>query len=640
MRQGANVGVRISLTGRVSIEANGSRLDEVSFPGRQGRLVFAYLLAEEGRAVPRAELAEVLWGDAPPATWEKALSVLVSKVRALLEECGVDGQGALRSAFGCYQLVLPAGAWIDVTAAREVVNAAEAALDVGDIAAARERAAEAVALARRSFLPGEDGAWVEEKRRELSELLVRGLECLADACLAAGDAREAVRHAEELTALEPYRESGYRRLMQAHALAGDSGEALRVYERCRRFLADELGAYPSAESEAAYLEILRSSRSSPATEADRVETDALRAGSPPPTGDEPPRLGRRKVAALAVGVLLLAAVGAGALAVAASDQRPLEILPSSLVRLDPETLEPSQVVRIGPRADLVVVAGGYVWITHGLLRYADDDYLRDAGDRTLTRVDPSTGEARVVGGGLAPCGIAADPSGDVWVANCFASATGANVVRVDAKTLGFEATWPVPAGDGYYRGMAYGGGALWVADASGAGDVRRVNVTQLNPRTGTRRSIRLARHATALAWSEGYGDLWMTNFVERSVSRLHAATEGSKTFDSVVKNPGALVVEGDAVWVADWNAPAVLRRPAVGTGRAGRISVRMTARPGGITSLAAGAGGIWAAVPDDRAVWRIDPKTNRTTRIELQYHPWGVAVGDEGVWAVLRAHNE
>lgn len=101
--------MRISLTGRVSIEANGTTLDERSFPGRQGRLVFAYLLAEEGRAVPRDELADVLWGDAPPARWDKALSVLVSKLRALLEQCGVDGQQALRSAFGCYRSSYPRG---------------------------------------------------------------------------------------------------------------------------------------------------------------------------------------------------------------------------------------------------------------------------------------------------------------------------------------------------------------------------------------------------------------------------------------------------------------------------------------------------------------------------------------------------
>ena len=280
-----------------------------------------------------------------------------------------------------------------------------------------------------------------------------------------------------------------------------------------------------------------------------------------------------------------------------------------------------------------------MWITHGLLRYTGGDFLRDAGDRTLTRVDPSTGEARVVGGGLAPCGLAADPSGDVWVANCFASGTGANVVRVDARTLRFEATWPVTNGDGYYRGMAYGGGALWVADASGAGDVGRVNVTQLNPRTGALRPIRLAQHPTALKWAEGYGDLWMTNFGDSSVSQLDVQTEDLKTVDSVGENPGALDVEGDAVWVGDWNAPAVLRLPAVGRKRVGRIALPVTARPGGITSVAAGAGGVWAAVPDDRAVWRIDPQTNRTTRIGLRYHPWGVAVGEDGVWAVLRAHN-
>lgn len=250
-------GLRIWLTGRVSVEADGVRLDERSFPGRQGRLMFAYLLAAEGRPVPRDELADVLWGDAPPARWEKALSVLVSKLRPLLEECGVDSQAALRSAFGCYQLVLPAGAWFDVAAAREAVSRAEAALDAHAIGAARKDAAEAAGLARRAFLPGEDGRWIEEKRRELREALVRALEYLADACLTDGDAREAGRHAEELITLEPYREGGYRRLMHAHSAAGDSAEALRVYERCRGLLAEELGTYPSPETESIYRKLLR-----------------------------------------------------------------------------------------------------------------------------------------------------------------------------------------------------------------------------------------------------------------------------------------------------------------------------------------------------------------------------------------------
>src|SRR5262245_37231936 len=47
-----------------------------------------------------------------------------------------------------------------------------------------------------------------------------------------------------------------RRLMEARVAAGDRAEALRVYERCRRLLADELGAYPSPETESIYRQLL------------------------------------------------------------------------------------------------------------------------------------------------------------------------------------------------------------------------------------------------------------------------------------------------------------------------------------------------------------------------------------------------
>ena len=67
--------------------------------------------------MPRDELAELLWDEELPATWMKALGVLMTKLRALLEECGIDGSTALTSAFGCYKLTLPAGSWIDVAEA-------------------------------------------------------------------------------------------------------------------------------------------------------------------------------------------------------------------------------------------------------------------------------------------------------------------------------------------------------------------------------------------------------------------------------------------------------------------------------------------------------------------------------------------
>ena len=616
------------MTERLAVEANGTRLEEQRFPGRQGRVLFAYLAAQNGRPVPRDELAELLWGNELPTTWEKALRVLMTKLRTLLTECGIDGGSALTSAFGCYQLTLPEGAWIDVHAAADAVERAETALAAGELDYARAQASTAAELARRVFLPGEDGPWVEDQRRELRDLLVRALECLRDAALAGGEFGDAVRYAAEITELEPFRESSYRALMQAHAAAGDRAEALRVYERCRRFLADELGAYPSPESQAVYLELLGSSPG----EAERPEVDGGGLASPAPVGST-----RRRwpIVALGACAVAVAAAAAAAVVLTTRDDSAPKVLPTSLVRLDPETLKPTQVVQIGPRADLVVAAGGYVWIAHGSLRYTSDG-LRDAGDRALTRIDPSTGESKGVGG-LAPCGLTADPSGDVWVANCFASGQRASVIRVDAKTLVFEGTWLFPPTDGYYRGLAHGGGSLWVADVSG-GAVQGRGLTRLDPESRGRRSIALAQHPNALTWSD-YGDLWMTNFDDRSVSRLNPETREVKAFEAVANNPGALAAQGDSIWAGDWNAPSLVRLPAVGERKPRQVSFDVTADHAGVTSVAAGAGAVWATVPDDHAVWRVDPETNRTTRIELGFYPWGVAAGHDGIWVVTRAQD-
>jgi DNA-binding SARP family transcriptional activator len=188
--------LRVSLIGQVAIETGGRVVDESSFAGRQNRLLFAHLVADQGRPVPRDELADALWGDEPPATWEKALTVIASKVRALLAEAGVDG-AVLSSAYGCYRLELPEGTWVDVLAAASAVDDAEVALRAGDLGTAKERASLAESLVRLPFLAGEDGAWVEAKRRELADLRLRALGVLGDACLRTGDTAGAAGWAEE-----------------------------------------------------------------------------------------------------------------------------------------------------------------------------------------------------------------------------------------------------------------------------------------------------------------------------------------------------------------------------------------------------------------------------------------------------------
>jgi basic membrane protein A and related proteins len=316
------VSLRISLAGRVSISGDGVLIEEERLPGRQGRFVFAYLVIEKGRSVTRDELAEALWGGTPPATWEKALGVIASKLRALLGECGVDGAKALTSAFGCYRLELPEGSWVDLRAAARRAYEAEAALAGGRAEKAKLEASRAVATARLQLLPGEDGAWVERERRELADVLDRALDCLADASLRTGDAPEAAKWAQEAIALQPFRESGYRRLMHAHAAAGNRAEALQAYERCRRLLAEELGAYPSPETESVYRELL-------STEPSEARAAAVPANGPASAavaaaGGAPPRvpmdLWRRRAFVLLVTLgVLLAAAAAAVLAAVVTD---------------------------------------------------------------------------------------------------------------------------------------------------------------------------------------------------------------------------------------------------------------------------------------------------------------------------------
>ena len=67
----------------------------------------------------------------------------------------------------------------------------------------------------------------------------------------------AAEAARDATIVAPFRESGYRLLMEAHAAAGNSAEALWVYERVRSLISEELGVLPSVETRAIYQRLLQ-----------------------------------------------------------------------------------------------------------------------------------------------------------------------------------------------------------------------------------------------------------------------------------------------------------------------------------------------------------------------------------------------
>ena len=135
-----------------------------------------------------------------------------------------------------------------------------------------------------------------------------------------------------------------------------------------------------------------------------------------------------------------------------------------------------------------------------------------------------------------------------------------------------------------------------------------------------------------------HGDLWVDDFNDGSLTRLHDATGVVRTFRAVGGNPGFSIVDGDVVWTADWTEARVVRLDAVGRPHLHSVFLPVTNALAGVWTVAAGANAIWATTARDGTLWRIDPKTNAVKRINVPFSPTGVTADANDVWLTVRAN--
>jgi len=244
---------RIQLCGRFAVDIDGSRI-EGTLPGRRGCVLFAYLVLNRGRPLPRDELLMAGWGADAPAEARSALNVLLSKLRHSLGADHLQGRAQI-------ELLLPQATFVDVEAAQEGAHRAESAIAEGRWVQAWGPAGIAYHVATRPFLTGLEAPWIDQWRRRLEEVRLRGLECFAAASLGLGGPAlaQAEERARTLTELAPYRETGHHILIEALERRGNIAEALRAYERLRVLLREELGIAPSPTLQAVHQRLLQGS---------------------------------------------------------------------------------------------------------------------------------------------------------------------------------------------------------------------------------------------------------------------------------------------------------------------------------------------------------------------------------------------
>lgn len=191
----------------------------------------------DGSVVQADTLVELLWGEDPPRTADKALQTHISALRRTLGDGFVLTQGA--------GWVL-ADSEVDASRYKTATRLGRAAAAAGDTSQAVARFDEALALWRGiPELP--DGRRGTSEKTRWMEGHAALVEDRADALLATGRAAEVIGDLEAAIADAPLRERRWGQLMLALYRAGRQGEALGAYQRARALLADELGVDPGPE---------------------------------------------------------------------------------------------------------------------------------------------------------------------------------------------------------------------------------------------------------------------------------------------------------------------------------------------------------------------------------------------------------
>jgi len=238
------------------------------------RALLAYLCTETTGPHRREKLAGMLWPDWPESSARANLRRALANLRSVIS----DRRASPPFLSVTRQTIAfdPASdAWVDVLALSDL-------LDGGDRASHRDPAdlEQAVAIYRGEFLEGfslPDSPLFEEwallNRERFHRIAVGALQQLVEHYQGSGDYERGLPHAWRQLELDPWREQAHQQLVLLLAASGQRSAALTQYETCRRVLAEELGAEPSAAFTEVYERLLKGE---PLPDLDRRPADAGR----------------------------------------------------------------------------------------------------------------------------------------------------------------------------------------------------------------------------------------------------------------------------------------------------------------------------------------------------------------------------
>lgn len=262
--------LEVTLFGGFSLSHDGELLPPL--PSRHARLLFAWLVLQDGRPESRTLLCDRLWPDVAESRARRRLSHALWQVQDTIGDFGAN-RSYLLTRGDTVAFDVDAPHRVDVTEFErrldEVEQSSETTLaDVRNLRRCLE-------LYGGDLLAGSYEDWVLRAQERLRQRHLAALSALVDACRERGNYDEALATARRLTHHEPLREDAHREVMRLSVVLGRPSQALEQFERCRSILHEELGTSPSAATVELHGRIVRS-RAAEATPRAPVEELATR----------------------------------------------------------------------------------------------------------------------------------------------------------------------------------------------------------------------------------------------------------------------------------------------------------------------------------------------------------------------------
>ena len=252
--------MRVRVLGRLDVAGtDGSSLPASALP-RRARQVLSVLAARYDRIQSKDALADAVWGRDLPGNHVAALEHYVSVIRRRLQPTGTAATHFIVTRSGGY-LFDTSRAWLDLAELHQRIRYLDD-LPTGD-ADRLHAQQEILAMAHEPpFAEDPYADWAEPVRTEVRVATLNAMLEIAGTVVGDDPAR-ALRLALAAIELDPFLEAAYQTGMTAATALGRPDDALRLYERCRKALDDELGVAPSAKTAELQRSVLLS-RSTPA----------------------------------------------------------------------------------------------------------------------------------------------------------------------------------------------------------------------------------------------------------------------------------------------------------------------------------------------------------------------------------------